>query len=63
MVTPIIISYSQSKIFKDYVLKILFNFYQAVFPENNFLENRPVHKKGGFLGYLPFNIYPFHSEL
>ena len=33
------------------------NFYQAVFPEKNFLEN--IHKKSGFLGYLPFNITLF----
>ena len=27
------------------------NFYQAVFPEKNFLEN--IHKKGGFWGIYP----------
>ena len=46
--------------FKDYVLQNCMNFYQAVFPEKNFLEN--INKKGGF-GVLPFNIYPFWSEL
>ena len=45
-----IIPYSQSKIFKDYLLNIM-NFYQAVFPEKNFLEN--IHKKGGFWGTYP----------
>ena len=36
-------------------------FYQADFPEKNFSEN--IHKKGKVWGYLPFNIYPFWSEL
>ena len=32
------------------------NFYQAVFPEKNFLEN--IHRKGGFWGNYPLNL-PF----
>ena len=39
----------------------MMNFYRAVFPEKNFLVN--IHKKRHVLGYLPFNIYPFWSEL
>ena len=43
---------------KDYVLKNIMNFHQAV--EKYF---RKYSQKRRVLGYLPFNIYPFWSEL
>ena len=55
---PIIISYFQSKIIKDYVLKY-YEFYKAVFPERNLLEN--IHKKFGFWGTYPL-LFTFFGQ-
>ena len=48
----IIISFFQSKIFKDYVLKIFMNFCQYDFPEKNLFEN--ICKKHEFWGNYPY---------
>ena len=58
--TPNFISYSQSKILKDYVLKILLIFIEQFFLKKLF---KKYSQKGGFWGTNPLHIHPFWSEL
>ena len=53
----LLLNVSCSSHYKGILNKIVNDFYQAVFPEKNFLEN--IHKKGVFWGtYICMYILP-----